>query len=172
MGFFDKLKSAIRKIKGKLIAFGILVLIIIIWLVMPFSVAVIKANEVSGVTFTTDMMNGQWWSTFLVQMGTGLTAPWNQIAPALSAECIEMFLSSLKWTLIISALAALIGIAKAIPKHEYEDIENGSSDWSEGGEQYKVLSRTKGIVLAEKNYLPVDKRGNVNVLVVRRFWCW
>ena len=61
---------------------------------------------------------------------------------------------------------------KAIPKHEYEDIENGSSDWSENGEQYQVLSKNKGIVLAEKNYLPVDKRGNVNVLVVRRFWCW
>ena len=35
-----------------------------------------------------------------------------------------------------------------------------------------VLSKNKGIVLAEKNYLPLDKRGNVNVLVVRRFWCW
>ena len=66
----------------------------------------------------------------------------------------------------------MVGIAKAFPKHEYEDIENGSSDWSEGGEQYKVLSKNKGIVLAEKNYLPVDKRGNVNVLVVRRIWCW
>ena len=73
---------------------------------------------------------------------------------------------------IICGLAALIGIAKAFPKHEYQDIENGSSDWCEGGEQYRVLSKKSGIVLAEKNYLPVDKRGNVNVLVVRRFWCW
>ena len=69
------------------------------------------------------------------------------------------------------------GVCKALPKHEFSDIENGSSDWAEGGEQYRVLlkkptEKRKGIILAEKNYLPVDKRGNVNVLVVRRLWCW
>ena len=36
------------------------------------------------------------------------------------------------------------------------------------GEQYSVLSRKQGILLAENHYLPVDKRGNVNVLVVGR----
>lgn len=55
---------------------------------------------------------------------------------------------------------------KAKPKNEYKDIENGSSGWSEDGEQYKILNRNKGIILAENNYLPTDKRGNVNVLVV------
>ncbi len=66
----------------------------------------------------------------------------------------------------------VIGILKARPKHEYTDIEHGSSDWSEGGEQYSILSKNKGIILAQNNYLPVDKRGNVNVLVVGRFWFW
>lgn len=56
-------------------------------------------------------------------------------------------------------------------KNEYSDIEHGSSDWA-SGEQYSVLSPKKGILLAEKHYLPVDKRGNVNVLVVGRFWFW
>ena len=32
--------------------------------------------------------------------------------------------------------------------------------------------KNKGIILAEKHYLPVDKRGNVNVLVVGRFRFW
>ena len=32
--------------------------------------------------------------------------------------------------------------------------------------------KKKGIILAENHYLPVDKRGNVNVLVVGRFWFW
>ena len=35
-----------------------------------------------------------------------------------------------------------------------------------------LLMVTSGIVLAEDNYLPVDKRGNVNVLVVGRIWIW
>jgi len=67
---------------------------------------------------------------------------------------------------------AAIGLMKSLPKHEYTDIEHGSSDWATGGEQYQILSPKKGIILAEKNYLPVDKRGNVNVLVVGRFWFW
>ena len=66
----------------------------------------------------------------------------------------------------------LVGFLRALPKHEYDEIENGSSDWSKNGEQYSVLSKHKGIILAEKNYLPVDKRGNVNVLVVGRIWFW
>ena len=172
MGFFDKLKSAVRKIKGKLIAYGVLVLIIILWLVMPFCVAVIDANETAGVMLLQDMTNGDWWSTFIMGMSSGITAPWKMIPLCFTEKYIMMFLQTLKWVIILSFLISLIGIAKAIPKHEYQDIENGSSDWSEGGEQYKILSKKTGIVLAEKNYLPVDKRGNVNVLVVRRFWCW
>lgn len=66
----------------------------------------------------------------------------------------------------------MIGMIKSKPKNEFTDIEHGSSDWSEGGEQYRILSRKSGIILAENNYLPVDKRGNVNVLVVGRFRFW
>lgn len=65
-----------------------------------------------------------------------------------------------------------VGFVKTAPKNEYTDIEQGSSDWAKGGEQYKVLSKNKGIILAENNYLPIDKRGNVNVLVVGRIRIW
>ena len=34
------------------------------------------------------------------------------------------------------------------------------------------FNNKKGIILAESNYLPVDKRGNINVLIVGRFWFW
>ena len=76
------------------------------------------------------------------------------------------------FAVIVFVLALTIGIVKSAPKHEYSDIEHGSSDWATGGEQYKILSPKKGILLAEKNYLPVDKRGNTNVLIVGRFWFW
>jgi len=66
---------------------------------------------------------------------------------------------------------AFIGIFKIMPKNEYTDIEHGSSDWA-NGEQYQVLNKNKGILLAEKHYLPVDKRGNTNVLVVGRIRIW
>ncbi len=63
---------------------------------------------------------------------------------------------------------AFIGFFKTMPKHEFSDIEHGSSDWAQHGEEYEILSPKKGILLAEKHYLPVDKRGNTNVLVVGR----
>ena len=78
----------------------------------------------------------------------------------------EMYLS------IALVFCAVVGIIKSMPKNEYTDIEHGSSDWASGGEQYKILSPRKGILLAEKNFLPVDKRGNVNVLIVGRIWFW
>ena len=75
------------------------------------------------------------------------------------------------WLSICVLVMLVVGIAKLMPKNEYSDIEHGSSDWA-SGEQYEVLSKKKGILLAENHYLPVDKRGNVNVLVVGRFWFW
>ena len=64
----------------------------------------------------------------------------------------------------------LILFLKSKTSSDYHDIEHGSSDWCEGGEQYKVLSKTSGLILAEKNYLPIDKPGNINVLIVGRIW--
>ena len=51
----------------------------------------------------------------------------------------------------------IIGIRKLKPKSEYTDIEHGSSGWAENGEQYKVLNKKEGIILAEDNYLPLNK---------------
>ncbi len=81
------------------------------------------------------------------------------------------FLFEIIFTIAFSVLS-FIGYRKSKPKHEYHDIEHGSSDWSKGGEQYQILNKKEGIILAENNYLPVDKRGNVNVLVVGRFRFW
>ena len=83
-----------------------------------------------------------------------------------SAGAVSAFGKGTLWLTILCLVVTAIGIIKSKPKNNYEDIENGSSDWCEGGEQYKILSKNKGIILAEDNYLPVDKIGNVNVLVV------
>lgn len=72
---------------------------------------------------------------------------------------------------ILLLICAVIGLVKSMPKNEYTDIEHGSSDWATG-EQYAVLNKKKGILLAENHYLPVDKRGNTNVLVVGRIRIW
>ena len=167
MGFFEKLRRAIKKIKGKLIVSFILILVIIVWGIAPFSTAML--DGLKGTTGN-ETFN---WEIFIMNLGLGLTKPLEQLNKCITNPTYRhTFWVILRSFLGFYALFVLVGIIKAIPKNEYEDIENGSSDWSEHGEQYKVLSKNKGIVLAENNYLPVDKRGNVNVLIVRWFWCW
>ncbi len=167
MGFFSRLKKAVIKIKGKLIVSAILVLIIIVWAIAPFSVAVKDAMRNGTEKDPCD------WEVLLEELAAGIIDPLAQLKKCVfEPEYMKGFFTVIRYFLVFYGLFVVVGIAKAFPTHEYEDIENGSSDWCEGGEQYKVLSKTKGMVLAEKNYLPVDKRGNVNVLIVRRFWSW
>lgn len=179
MSFFDKLKRAIKKIKGKLIVSAILILIIIIWAIAPFSVAIKQGFDGIPEELKVDLNigleelpektgDGFSWDIFLTQLGYYITKPFTALGLAITGKYGygNVFGNVVPYFLGFYGMFVLIGIAKAFPKHEYDDIEHGSSDWSENGEQYKVLSKTKGIVLAEKNYLPVDKRGNVNVLVV------
>ena len=178
MGFFEKLKRAIVKIKGKLIVAAILVLVILVWAVAPFTVATKLAWEPrrDAEGFILPDENGQVvdvfnWEIFLLKIGEYITKPWEALVICFK-EYFAAYFYVCRWFIAFYGVFVFIGVTKAFPKHEYQDIENGSSDWSENGEQYKVLSKNKGIILAEKNYLPTDKRGNVNVLVVRRFWCW
>lgn len=167
MGFIEKLKRAIHKIKGKLIVAFILVIVITIIGVAAFSVAVgngINAGKETNVYFD--------WEVFFESIGTYLMKPFEATKLCFTTEYFSTFWKIERWFIGVYFIFVAIGILKAFPKHEFDDIEHGSSDWSENGEQYRILSKNKGIVLAEKNYLPVDKRGNVNVLVVRRFWSW
>lgn len=164
MGFFDKIKAALRKIKTKLIAYVVIIIVVAIMGVAPFNVSVQEGIMASNA-------GDDFWAVFFTQLFNNIQKPLTCFGECFSTY-FSAFMNTLKWYLLVCGFFALVGIIKAIPKHEFQDIENGSSDWSENGEQYAVLNRKKGIILAEKNYLPVDKRGNVNVLVVRRFWCW
>ena len=76
-----------------------------------------------------------------------------------------LFKHILIFTLVYASVVG-VGMWKSRKKTEYSGREHGSSDWSRGGEQYKVLSRNSGLILAEENYLPLDKKGNLNILIV------
>lgn len=163
MKFGEKISRAIKKIKGKLIVSGILWLVLIIVFVAPMGVAF--HNALSGVTENR-------WETLFTDIGAYIVKPFSALGLCLSGETEGMFWSVLWKFTLFYICAVTIGIARAVPKHEFDGIENGSSDWCVNGEQYSILSNKEGIILAEKNYLPVDKRGNVNVLVVGRFRFW
>lgn len=164
MGFGEKIKRALQKMKGRLIVYALAILVGIFGIVAPISKAVTDANIASSA-------GHDWFEEFFMKLGY-LTQIGENITSVFSKKYWPAFWTGTKYFVIFAVLFIFIGVYKALPKHEYDEIENGSSDWATGGEQYRILSKKAGIILAEKNYLPVDKRGNVNVLVVRRFWCW
>ena len=157
-----KVKGAVRRNKNNFIIFGVLWVILSIVLVMPISYSITEAT-VNGNFMMDKFIQGLYESFTKLGMVIGKT---------FTSSHIGTYLSTLFKFSILYAIFVLIGLIKTAPKHEFADIENGSSDWSKNGEQYRILSDRKGLILAQNNYLPLDKRGNVNVLVVGRIRIW
>ena len=148
-----KVEGAIRRNKKYFIIFAILWLFIAIVLIVPITVGYNTAVTQNG-------------TEGLSKFVETITNPFLGIGQIFSNNLLGAYLRNLGIFSIIFAIFFIVGVARSAPKNEFTDIEHGSSDWSRNGEQYQVLSNKKGIILAEDNYLPVDKRGNVNVLVV------
>ena len=161
MGY--KIKYALKKSKEVFIISIVLWIIISIGLIMPVTKGIIDAkNEENKFDI----------NVFITSFGENYANIFETIKSTFGKEYRMTLLKGEGYLAIAIFLFTIIGMIKMMPENEYRDIEHGSSYWAKNGEQYKILSRNKGILLAEKNYLPVDKRGNVNVLVVGRFRFW
>lgn len=159
MGY--KAKSVLKDNKISIIIIAVLWVILSIVLVAPIAYSIGLASSQGGFDLT----------VFIEKIFVEITS-FSSIGRVFSQGYAGIYAKSVLYFTIIYAIFAMIGIFKTKPKHEYKDIEHGSSDWSTNGEQYNILNKNKGIILAENNFLPTDKRGNVNVLVVGRFWFW
>ena len=149
-----KISGAIRRTRKYYIIFAILWVFISIVLVMPLTIGVHEAQIQHDITKGIEVIVDS-----IQHLGKSIGI--------LSTQKIwGQYLKNVGLFSILYAILMIIGLIKSAPKNEYTDMEHGSSDWSRNGEQYTVLNNKKGIILAEDNYLPVDKRGNVNVLVV------
>ena len=160
----NKIKKAIDKNKKYFITFAILWLVLVIVFVAPLACSIKEATVPETEAFSFEQ--------FFMSIGKNITNPFGSLGKSFTAEYISTFKSGFIYFTGIYLILTIVGIIKAIPKTEYADIEHGSSDWSENGEQYRVLSKKEGIVLAENNYLPLDKMGNINVLIVGRIRSW
>ena len=156
-----KVSKTLKDNKKSIIIIAVLWIFFAIVLVAPIGYSIGLASQSGTFDF----------NIFLENVFTELIS-FTSITKALGADYIGYFGKTLLYFSILYIILAFIGLFKSRPKNEYTDIEHGSSDWSEGGEQYRILSKNKGIILSKHNYLPIDKRGNVNVLVVGRFRFW
>ena len=150
-----KIKKAFKDNKKYIIVFLVLWVVLEILLCMPMAVAINNSTHADGFYFSEFIGN---FGSEIMSFSSFTKLGQEGVMPILGRCTLGLT--------IIFLVFSSIGIIRSKPRNEFKDIENGSSDWSEGGEQYKILSRNKGIILAEDNYLPVDKPGNVNVLVV------
>ena len=157
-----KIEGAIRRNRGNLIIFAILWLFMAICIVAPIS----HAWHISMQGEARDM------GIFISEISSDILNPIDTLGKVFEDGAAGGYFKLLGGFTLVFGIFFFVGMARTAPKNEYTDFEHGSSDWSQRGEQYRILSNKKGIILAEDNYLPVDKRGNVNVLVVGRFWFW
>ena len=149
-----KVEGAIRKNKKYFIIFGILWLFIAIVLIVPlvlsYNMPASEGGSLGALGIFVDTLKN----------------PFKGFVDIISKGYMGAYIKTLITFSIMYIIFFIVGVARSAPKNEYTDFEHGSSDWSRNGEQYQILNNKKGIVLAENNYLPVDKRGNVNILVV------
>jgi len=160
MGY--KVNKTLKDNKKNIIIIAVLWVILSIVLVAPIAYSI-------GISTAP---NGSFNLSIFIENVFSEIATFTSIGRVFSEGYASIFGKTLLYFSILYLIFTMIGLYKSKPKHEYTDIEHGSSDWSEGGEQYSILSKNKGIILAQNNYLPIDKRGNVNVLVVGRIWIW
>ena len=156
-----KIKNTFKKSKNVLIVIVVLWVSLSIVLVPSVTVSIVESTE-NGVFSSGD---------FIVRLFEIMSDIGDNLGKIFTGKYFKTLLKTEGYLIIFLIACAAIGFFKSMPRNEYTDIEHGSSDWAVG-EQYEVLSKTKGIILAEKHYLPVDKRGNVNVLVVGRIRFW
>ena len=156
-----KVEGAIKRNRKNFIIFAILWIFIAIVFVSP--IAYSYHMSIANGTFDLQI--------FIEMLIKSITNPFATFGSIFTEGAVVNYFQRYNCNYIYS-YSFFIGFVKSAPKNEYSDIEHGSSDWSQRGEQYKILDKNKGIVLAENNYLPVDKRGNVNVLVVGRIRFW
>ena len=154
----EKINYTLKKSKSVFIIVLVLWVILSIVLIAPMSVSLVESQIEGNGNFIDILLNN------FNKVGDNL-------GKVFTADYRATFFKGNLYLIIALLFFGIVGLIKSMPKHDYAGVENGSSDWATG-EQYSVLSRNKGILLAEKHYLPVDKRGNVNVMVVGRFWFW
>jgi len=158
----EKLIKVIKQSSKVIIVIAILWIILAMIFVSPIAYSIVEASIGEGKVNT----------NVFVQTLVDSLISFNTFGKMFNERYFSTFVKCLGYYTIGFIILSIIGFIKSKPKGEFHDIEHGSSDWSENGEQYKVLSKHKGIILAEDNYLPVDKRGNINTLIVGRIRFW
>lgn len=156
------MEESFKILKKTIIPITILFLVLCIIILPAFAVAIAYGNfkiiQNSEVSI----------SIFMDNLKYSLTNPFWSIGEMFRlGQVMDAYINIFKIAIFVYYVPILYFMFKPKKKKpEWEKKEHGSAEWAKKGEQYKVLSKKEGILLAKDNYLPVDKRGNINVLVI------
>lgn len=154
--------ESFKVLKKTILPITILFLVLCIIILPSFAVAIAYGNfkiiQNSEVSI----------SIFMDNLKYSLTNPFWSIGEMFRlGQVMDAYINIFKIAIFVYYVPILYFMFKPKKKKpEWEKKEHGSAEWAKKGEQYKVLSKKEGILLAKDNYLPVDKRGNINVLVI------
>ena len=154
--------ESFKVLKKTIMPITILFLVLCIIILPAFAVAIAYGNfkiiQNSEVSI----------SIFMDNLKYSLTNPFWSIGEMFRlGQVMDAYINIFKIAIFVYYVPILYFMFKPKKKKpEWEKKEHGSAEWDKKGEQYKVLSKKEGILLAKDNYLPVDKRGNINVLVI------
>ena len=154
--------ESFKVLKKTIMPITILFLVLCIIILPAFAVAIAYGNfkiiQNSEVSI----------SIFMDNLKYSLTNPFWSIGEMFRlGQVMDAYINIFKIAIFVYYVPILYFMFKPKKKKpEWEKKEHGSAEWAKKGEQYKVLSKKEGILLAKDNYLPVDKRGNINVLVI------
>lgn len=157
-----KMKKALKRNKKYYSKYIALYVALALFMVLPLTVTILDGTVDGKIDLT----------YFVENIANNILNVFKNLGELFSKGYFFQFVKNLGYFTIAFFIFMFFGVKKLKPKSEYEEIEHGSSGWAEKGEQYSVLNKKEGIILAEDNYLPVDKIGNVNVMIVGRIWCW
>lgn len=157
------MKLLTEKRKKSILIYLILWLLLAIVFIMPLSVAIVDSTNDHTGDVSTDS---------LVEIVGNKVLDLESRFTAFDSKHIAKTKEVMMYYTLLFGGLLLVFTLKKRAKGDYDKIEHGSSDWCEGGEQYKVLNKRNGLMLAQNNFLPVDKPGNVNVLIVGRIRFW
>lgn len=159
------MKEKLRKLKREAMPFLILFLVFDIVIVGAFNYAINNSVKDDINSFFSNFMAGIKFKFFL-----GIFSDFGG------------FINLSLWTFVAFIVLFIAWKIKNGKDYEYQDIENGSSDWSKGGEEFdklpdgsEVLNKKGGFILSKKHYLGTDLKKvkiNKNILVIGRIWYW
>ena len=141
----SKFKSFMEKLKKNIFIYLVVWLIIAILLVAPITYTFTNARN-AGITWLEGCT--------LHLVDNILKFPITEIS---EQNYINDFIKGMEYYSIFYFALVIYAIYKTLPKSAYDKIEHGSSDWCKPGEQYSVLSKKEGLLLAKENYLPLNK---------------